>query len=153
MMNDLMFRMAMVRKLQAMSSHFGALMAEDCNAMSEKLPKKELEGFLHFSLDEFLWAFGAKRPSELDPFTREGVAILCTVHRGEHSAADLFVVASSIAHVLYEHATPKRYEPTQRREKAQRELHSLVGKTAPITFSEEDIEAMVADIQRAKLAS
>lgn len=152
-MDDFQCRLAMVRKLQDMSAYFGQLMSEDCNATAPKLPKKELEGFLRFSQGEFLWAFGAKGPRELDPFTREGVAMLCTIHRGEHSAADLYVVANSLAHVLYESATKPRYELTQRRDTAQKRLHSLVGKTAPVSFSDEEIEAMVLDIQRQQMAS
>ena len=152
-MDDFQCRLAVVRKLQDMSDYFGQLMSEDCNATAPKLPKNELEGFLRFSQAEFLWAFGAKGPRELDPFTREGVAILCTIHRGSHSAADLYVVASSIAHVLYEKTMPKRYERSYRRDEAQRELHSLVGKTAPVSFSDEEIEAMVLDIQRQQMAS
>lgn len=152
-MNDVMCRLAMVRKLQDMSAYFGQLMSEDCNATAPKLPKRELEGFLRFSQSEFLWAFKAKGPRELDPFTRESVAIICTIHRGEHSAADLYVVASSLAHVLYERTMPKRYERTFRRDEAQRELHSLIGKVAPVTFSDKEIEAMVLDIKLNKLAS
>lgn len=152
-MNDFQCRLAMVRKLQDMSAYFGQLMSEDCNATAPKLPKKELEGFLRFSQSEFLWAFEAWGPRDLDPFTREAVMILCTVHRGEHSAADLYVVASSMALVLYEYATPKRYERSYRRDEAQRQLHTLVGKTAPVSFSDEDIEAMVLDIQRQQMAS
>lgn len=147
MTTDTKFRLALTRKLAEAGQYFGELVARDCNALIEARPRKEMEGFLRFSQAELLWAFDAQRPSDLDPFVREHVADLAGMHRKMHSAADLHFIAGTLAVVLRDRLGDlRRYESCDQRDEAQRKLFLLTGKTAPITFSPEEIEQMVADL-------